>query len=109
MDQENEFSDEIVRAFGLQNAPKETWDDFFHSAIRAIAAAALRKAEDRLSPDKQDELYRLLTTASSDEEKAAFFKTHLPDFKDILLEETIRFRNDALQYGREHSIKDNPL
>ncbi|MBI2053284.1 MAG: hypothetical protein HYT41_00870 [Candidatus Sungbacteria bacterium] len=53
-----------------------------------------------VSPEEQE---KFLTEASEKileaEEKAAFFRTYMPDFRDILLAEVERFQREALAHA----------
>ena len=62
-----------------------------------ILAEVMKKIEAGLPEDKREEFFRLFEDSASDEEKTAFFKTYIPNFKDIFTEEIIRFKSEALK------------
>lgn len=93
---------DIIELFGLHNAHPEEREKFLDAASEAILAQVVRKVETALPEDRREEFYALFEKPAADEEKAAFFKTYIPNFKDIFLEEIIRFKNEALKRA------DNP-
>lgn len=93
---------DIVELFGLQDAPPDEQEKFLDAASEAILAEAMRKVATALPGDKREEFYSLFEKPATDEEKTAFFKQYIPNFKDIFLEEIIRFKSEALKRA------DNP-
>jgi len=91
---------DILKAFGIEKAPQE-WEKFLALAGEAILTSVVRRIKDHLPEEKQEEFFWLFETPSSDEEKAAFFKTYVPNFQELLLEETAHFKKEALEYGQK--------
>lgn len=92
---------DVLGAFGLQAAPPEEQEKFLDMASEAILTLVVRRIKEHLPEDKREEFFRLFEMPTPDEEKAAFFKTYIPDFQRILLEEVARFKREALQYGEK--------
>lgn len=93
---------DILDTFGLKNAPPEEQEKFLNMASEAILTSVVRRVKEHLPEDKREEFFRLFETPASDEEKAAFFKSHVPDFQKILLEEVARFKQEALAAAQKN-------
>jgi hypothetical protein len=92
---------DLLELFGLKNAPAEEQEKFFDAASQAIFTRLVARIEETLSPEKKEEFYRLFETPASDEDKQTFFAQEIPDFEKILLEETLAFKEGALNAARE--------
>lgn len=101
MDQDSFFSDEILRVFGLHDAPEEERVAFLQSASETILTDVVRRIEAALPEDKKEEFFQLFEKPATDEEMAAFFKTYVPNFKELLVEELTRFKSKALAYAKQ--------
>jgi len=91
----------ILSLFGMENASEEERDGFLGAATQAVLTAVVTRIEQKLPADKAEEFHRLFETNASDEEKAAFFTTYIPDFKDILMEELARFNREAITHSAD--------
>ena len=100
MDSSFSFNTEILKIFDLENAPAEEREKFFQMAGQAILTQVVRRIEQQLPQDKREEFLGLFERPSSDEEKTAFFKQHVPNFKELLLEEVTRFKREALEFNK---------
>lgn len=100
---------DIVELFGLQDAPPDEQEKFLDAASETILAEVMRKIETQLSQDKREEFYALFEKPATDEERTAFFKQYVPDFKDILMEEIIRFKKEALKRAGKSSEIDSSM
>lgn len=94
---------DIIELFGLTDAPADEQEKFLNAASEAILAEVVKKIEAALPGDKQEGFFQLFEKPATDEEKAAFFKHHVPNFKDIFLEEIIRFKTEALKRAKNSS------
>ena len=92
-------SKNIFSILGLEHAPQAEKDALLDTVAEATLMAFFKRIEDRLSPDKRAEMYRLFETETSNEQKAEFFKTHAPDAESILMEEIARIKQEALERG----------
>ncbi len=101
VDENTLFSDEILRAFNLHDAPEEKRAEFLQSASEAILTGVVKKIEAQLPEDKQNEFLQLFERPTNDEELTAFFKTYVPNFKELLVEELTRFKSEALKHGAQ--------
>jgi hypothetical protein len=101
MNLQDPLATNILDTFGLKNAPPGEQDRFLDAAGEAVLTSLVKKIKNRLTGEKREEFFRLFEAPSSDEEKAAFFKTYVPNFKELLLEEVARFKKEALEYGRK--------
>ncbi|OGZ96286.1 MAG: hypothetical protein A3J10_04090 [Candidatus Sungbacteria bacterium RIFCSPLOWO2_02_FULL_54_10] len=99
MDLPGGFNLDILKRFGLEHNP-EKWEQFFERAGEAIMVAVIRRLETELSEEQMGEFLRLFETSASDADKKAFLDTHVPRFRDVLLEETAHFKEAAL--ARSH-------
>ena len=106
MDQDSFFSDEILRVFGLHEAPEEERVKFLQSASQAILTDVVKKIEAQLPEDKKEEFFALFERPATDEEMAAFFTAYVPNFKELLVAELTRFKSDTLKYAREKKSID---
>ena len=95
-------SHNLLALFGLADAPPEEQEKFLNDASEKILEAVVEKIETKLPAEKREEFFQLFEKdpSASEEEKAAFFRTHIPDFRDILLGEIERFEREAL--ARRH-------
>ncbi len=100
MDQDiSVFSDEILRVFGLHEAPEEERVKFLQSASESILTAVVGRVEAQLPEDKREEFFQLFEKPATDEEMGAFFKTYVPNFKELLVEELTRFKSEAMKHS----------
>ena len=102
MDIPEGFNLDILKCFGLEHTP-EKWDEFFARAGEAIMLAVIRRVEKELSEEKAEEFLRLFEASAPDEEKKVFLDAHVPHFKDMLFEETARFKETALAQKSNHA------
>ncbi|OHA03457.1 MAG: hypothetical protein A3J58_03620 [Candidatus Sungbacteria bacterium RIFCSPHIGHO2_02_FULL_52_23] len=95
-------SHNLLALFGLADASSEAQEKFLNDASEKILEAVVEKIEQKLPPEKREEFFRLFEKdpPASEEEKAAFFQTYIPDFRDILLAEVERFQKKALERTR---------
>lgn len=93
----------LLSLFGMQNASAEEKDEFLGAATQAVLTRVVGCIEEKLPAEKAEEFHRLFETNASDEEKAAFFTTYIPDFKDILMEELSRFNREAIARGADQA------
>lgn len=99
VDENTLFSDEILRAFNLHDAPDEAKAEFLQSASEAILTEVVKKIKAQLPEDKRSEFLQLFDRPTNDEELAVFFKTHVPNFKELLVSELTRFKSEALKHA----------
>src|SRR3989338_4014298 len=95
-------SHNLLALFGLASASPEEQEKFLTEASEKILEATVEKIEQKLPPEKREEFFQLFEKdpPASEEEKAAFFRTYVPDFRDILLTEVERFQKKALERTR---------
>ncbi len=94
-------SHNLLALFGLASVSPEEQEKFLTEASEKILEAVVEKIEQKLPEDKREEFFRLFEKEppASEEEKAAFFRTYMPDFRDILLAEVERFQREALAHA----------
>ena len=110
MNQDSLFLQEQLRNLGLENASEEERDAFFASAGQAILTEVARKIEAILPEDKREEFFTLFERPSADDEKAAFLKAYVPNFKDLLVKEVARFKEAArVRNSQSDKIKIDSL
>jgi len=91
----------LLSLFAMDSASEEEKDAFLTAATRAVLTAVVGRIEQKLPADKAEEFHRLFETNAPDEEKAVFFTTYIPDFKDILVEELERFNREAITAAQQ--------
>lgn len=96
----------LLSLFGMDRASEEEKDEFLAQSSQEVLTAVVGRIEQKLPADKAEEFHRLFETSASDEEKATFFQTYIPDFKEILVEELARFNRDAIARATHKSPVD---
>ena len=96
----------LLSLFGMDKASEGEKEEFLGAATHAVLTAVVGRIEEKLPADKAEEFHRLFETNASDAEKAVFFTAHIPDFKDLLLEELARFNREAIARGSARSSLD---
>lgn len=91
----------LLSLFGMDKASEEEKEEFLTAATHAVLTAVVGRIEKKLPEDKREAFYRLFEAGAPDEEKAAFFKTYVPDFKDVLVEELARFNREAIEQNKK--------
>lgn len=91
----------LLSLSGMDTASGEEQEEFLTTASHAVLTAVVGRIEQKLPEDKREEFHRLFETNAPDEEKAAFFTTYIPDFKEILVEELERFNREAIAHASE--------
>lgn len=88
----------LLALFGLASASPEEQEKFLNEASEKILEAVVERIEQKLPPSRREEFFQLFEKEppTSEDEKAAFFRTYVPDFSDILLGEVERFQKEAL-------------
>ena len=100
MDSSFSFNADILKIFGLENAPAQEQEKFLDMAGQTILTQVVRRIKEQLPEDKREEFFRLFETPASDEEKKVFFATYVSNFKDILFEEVTRFKKEAAEFAK---------
>lgn len=98
-------SHNLLALFGLADASPEEQEKFLTEASEKILEAVVERIEQKLPADKREEFFQLFEKEppAPEEEKAAFFRTYVPDFTDILLGEIERFQKEALARMQQKS------
>lgn len=84
----------ILDAVGLNDAPEDEQRAFIEGAASMIMDEVVEEIAKRLPDGEKEEFFRLFGGESSADEdlKAAFLKAHVPDFDELVLQETYAFK-----------------
>ncbi|MBI2055978.1 MAG: hypothetical protein HYT37_01200 [Candidatus Sungbacteria bacterium] len=86
---------------GLQNMPfmeKEKLSRTFGEEILADVASSIAS---ELSEEKAKEFADLFDTPHTPEERTAFIQANVPNFEEIVVRETLSFKEDLAEYLKE--------
>lgn len=81
----------------LQFAPEYMQDRINDKAMDVIFGRALERAEKSLPPERLAEYRNLFTSEHSNEEIVSFFVRHLPQFPQIVVEESFKLRREIAE------------
>ena len=84
----------IIAAFGLKNAPPETQREFLEDTVSTILDRVVEKIKERLNYQERQEFTRVCRTDAPETERVAFLNAHVPDFEDLIIQETLIFKKD---------------
>ena len=94
MDIQDIAQSNILDAMGLSDASQEEQRAFIEGATKMIMDEVVDEIAKRLPDAEKEEFFRLFGgEGSADEDaKAAFLNAHVPDFEELLLQETYAFK-----------------
>ena len=97
---------DVLESFGLTNASEEEKDKALEHVTVIILGEVADRIEASLSEEKQEEFRALFRDpASSEEKRMKFLRDQVPDFEDMVLEETFRFKLEMIEEEKEDEDK----
>ena len=82
----------ILETLKLTDAPKKAQDEAVEDAMEIIMESATDRIKDGLSDEALEEFERVFSGDHTESERDAFLKKHVPDFEEILVEESLRYK-----------------
>jgi len=91
----------LLEAFGLGDASEEQKREFTEKSTEVILERVVRRVADAMAPDARDKFYALFKDGVGDDERWGFIDKHIPNFEEIMLEELLKFKAEALEVAEE--------
>lgn len=98
----------IIDLFGLQNASEEEKKKFLEYATGLVLERVVAQIEKDLLEDKRKEFFELFKEGSPEEAKLAFLKENVPDLEEIVFEEILIFKNEAVNIASQLTNDKRP-
>ena len=96
----------VLDLVGLADAPRDVRESFLARASEMVLEAVVSRIDKSLDADKREEFYRVFKEGTNEEEKQAFIKAHVPNFEEIVGEETGRVKIALVKAAQE--LKKSP-
>jgi len=87
----------LVKAFGLDSASEQEKKEFLDHTSQLVMQKVVERIEQELPEEKREEFLQVFEQPGVQEEKVAFIKQNVPNFEEILLEEMLAFKEEALK------------
>lgn len=89
---------DIVAVLGLEHAPANVQQRVLGEANDRILREVIKRIQTRISPEVKEEFERLFSTQDDHITDAdmEFLKKNVPDFADIMIEETLKFKKGVV-------------
>ncbi len=94
----------LFSAAGLDAASDDERIQFVEEAVRLIILRALARAYQALPENRREEFENIFNDSTTEEERVYFFTNRVPAFTDILREETLTFKQEALDVAQKLSL-----
>ena len=91
----------IVDLVGLGSAPESVKRDFLVKASQMTLERIVEHVDGILPEAKKEEFYRVFGDGGSDEDMQKFIKENVPNFEEIVGEETARVKVDLVKAAEE--------
>lgn len=91
----------LLEVLGLGNASEEQKREFTEKSTEVILERVVARVADAMSPDARAKFYALFKEGVSDDERWKFIDEHAPNFEEIMLEELLKFKAEALEIAEE--------
>lgn len=101
MEFEEFFKANIIDLVGLSDAPEEVKQSFLQSASQTVLEAIIDRIDSELDESKKEEFYRIFRAGAKDEDMQAFIKANIPNFEEIVGEETGRVKAALVKAAQE--------
>ena len=88
---------DFLKAEGLGDAPDSEKKAFLEKIGRQILYRVVERVEQSLAPEKKSEFKKLFEGTSPEEARVSFLEQNAPDFEEILMEEAVQFKMDAMK------------
>ena len=101
MEFEEFFKANVIDLVGLSDAPEDVKQSFLQSASQTVLEAIVDRIDSELPESKKEEFYRIFRAGAKDEDMQAFLKANVPNFEEIVGEETGRVKAALVKAARE--------
>lgn len=91
----------LLEAFGLENASEEQKREFTEKSTEVILERVVARVADAMTFDAREKFYALFEDGVSDDERWTFIDQYAPNFEEIMLEELLKFKAEALEVAEE--------
>ena len=89
---------DLLSSLGLLTASQKEREEALRQMTRIILAEVSRRIKKSIPLDKREEYENIFAdTASPQEMRMRFLRENVADFQDIVLEETVRFKLEAME------------
>ena len=95
---------DLWKILDLTDAPAEDQTEFIREAAQRIMIRITKRIEQNLASEQQKRFMELFDNPAPQEERITFLAEHVPNFADVLIEETIKFKKELV----EAAEKENP-
>ena len=82
----------LIDTLQLKNAPQEARQEAVDDALEVIFESVADRVKAELSEEALIEYEHVFDEGNSEEERVAFIKKHIPNFEEIVAEETFRYK-----------------
>ena len=82
----------LMDTLKLKDAPQEARQEAVDDALEVIFESVADRMKAELSDEALIEYEHVFDEGSSEEERVAFIKKHIPNFEEIVAEETFRYK-----------------
>ena len=101
MDIDQFLKTNIVDLAGLSGAPEDVKRDFLAKASELVLTAIVDRIDSELDESKKEEFYRIFREGAKNEDMQAFLKANVPNFEEIVGEETGRVKVALVKAAQE--------
>lgn len=91
----------------LSDLPSAEKEKLGHAMSEEILANVAEEIAGELPEDKAGEFVALFSTPHTPEERALFLNTHVPNFEEILIRETLSFKEELARFIQQEQKKPN--
>lgn len=91
------FHQNILSLLGLAQATDDVKNQIMARLVELVEKRVLVAILDRLTAEQQDDFLRIMDRGT-EEERAVFLRTHVPDLPKIIDSEVIKVKQDAHQF-----------
>ena len=82
----------LIDTLNLKDAPQEVRQEAVDDALEIIFESVADRVKAGLSDEALIEYEHVFDEGGSEEERVAFIKKHIPNFEEIVAEETFRYK-----------------
>lgn len=101
MEFEDFFKVNVIDLVGFSDAPEDVKQSFLQSASQTVLEAIVDRIDFELPEEKKEEFYRVFRTGAQNEDMQAFLKENVPNFEEIVGEETGRVKAALLKAAED--------
>lgn len=101
MEFEEFFKANVIDLVGLSDASEDVKRSFLESASQMVLEGVVDRIDSELPESKKEEFYRVFRAGAKDEDMQAFIKANIPNFEEIVGEETGRVKAALVKAAQE--------